>query len=656
MQSQTALNQTFGPRTPLRHLLFAACLLAFAPCSAAAQIANTAPQPTMPPPAIVKSVDEPFPGVVTLDIDATDLSRRIFWIKQEIPVPASGDLVLTYAQWIPGNHAPRGPIYNYAGLKITGGGKTLKWTRDPVENYSFHVEVPNGVKTIAVESQFLTPLATAQGGAMMTPDILRMNWYVAALYPAGYYARQIPFDVSIKLPRDWKYGTALETEARSGDTVKFKRASWETVIDSPLIAGAHFKQWDLNPKGTSRVTLNVAGDNDEAIDATEAMIAVHRTLVEQADKLFRARHFDHYDFLLTVSDQIATAGIEHARSSDNGVRSGYFRNWASALVSRDLLPHEYTHSWNGKYRRPADLWTQDFATPMRTSLLWVYEGQTQYWGTVLAARAGFLTKQQALDRLAQTAAIYAYRKGRDWRPLVDTTMDPAVAARRSLPWRSWQRSEDYYSEGLLIWLDADTYIREKSKGRKSLDDFAAAFFGVRDGDWGQLPYTRADLVSALKGVEERDWEAFFRTTVDDVAPEAPLGGLERGGYKLVYREKPTDFQRASEANDRAVDHTYSIGLSANSTGEITSVLWEGPAFKAGLTTRPQIVAVNGKEYSPAVLNEAVTNSTTTPIELTLKEDDRFRTVKLDYAGGARYPALERIAGTPDRLGDIFSPR
>lgn len=623
---------------------------------AAQQAGRSTPQPLAPAPALPALKDAPYPGVVTLEVDATDIDRKIFNVKQRIPVKA-GPTVLVYPQWIPGNHAPRGPIYNYAGLKISANGKPIAWQRDPADVYAFHVDVPDGVKALDVEAQFLTPIEAAQGPTMVTPELLRLNWFVAALYPAGYFARQIPFDVSVKLPAGWDYATALETASSSNGVIRFKTDSWETVIDSPLIAGKYMRKYDLDPGGRSRVTLNTAGDEAKQVEANPEIIEVMRNLVKQADKLYGARHYNHYDFLLTVSDKLAGSGVEHQRSSDNGVASGYFTAWTTGFVSKDLLAHEYTHSWNGKYRRPADLWTAAFNTPMRNSLLWVYEGQTQYWGNVLAARAGFVTRQQALDLIANNAATYDTRTGRDWRPLADTTLDPVIAARRSLPWHNWQRSEDYYSEGQLIWMDADTLIREKSGGKRSLDDFAKAFFGVNDGDWGQLTYTRKDLVATLNKIQPFDWESFFAARVDAVTPEAPLGGLERGGYRLVYGDTPNAVWRDQETRLRTASLLYSIGLAVDSAGKITLVQWDGPAWKSGLTTAHTIASVNGQPFTPDRLRDAVAATKSgIAVELLVKLRDVQTSVKLDYTGGHRYPHLERIAGKPAYIDDILAAR
>ncbi len=636
-------------------LLLAAALLT---TPAMAQAARSAPQPIAAAPATPAPRDVAYPGTLTLNVDATDLDRRIFRITQKIPVAHSGPLTLLYSEWIMGNHAPRGPIYNYAGLKITANGKAVPWTRDAADVYAFHVDVPAGAKSLDIEAQFLSAVEPAQGPIMMTPEMLRLNWYIAALYPAGHFARRVNFDVTVKLPQGWGYATALETASSSGATIKFKTAPWDVVIDSPLFAGKHMRKFDLDPGGRSRVTLNTMGDEAGQVDPGPEIIEVMRNLVKQADMLFGARHYDHYDFLLSVSDRLAGAGIEHQRSSDNGVGSGYFKSWETGFASKDLLAHEYTHSWNGKYRRPADLWTPNFNVPMRNSLLWVYEGQTQYWGHVLAARAGFVTKQEALDLIANNAAVYDTRTGRNWRPLADTTMDPIVAARRSLPWSNWQRSEDYYSEGQLIWMDADTLIRERSGNKRSLDDFAKAFFGVNDGDWGQLTYTRRDLVAALNRIEPYDWESFLKARVDQVAPQAPLAGLERGGYRLIWTDAPNKITRDAEGRSRGANLIYSIGLSADPAGKITLVQWDGPAFKAGLTTAGTITGVNGEAFSPDRLRSAVaaTKGNGPAVELLVKTGEAIKTVKIDYKGGLRYPNLERIPNKLAYLDDILRAR
>jgi len=380
--------------------------------------------------------------------------------------------------------------------------------------------------------------------------------------------------------------------------------------------------------------------------------------VVQADRLYGARHFDHYDFLIAMTDKLGGIGLEHHRSSENSVDPEFFTGWATHFGDRDLLAHEYNHSWDGKWRRPADQYVPNFNSPLQNSLLWVYEGQTQYYGQVLAARSGLTQKQQALDSLAMTAAAYDHRVGREWRAMQDTTNDPIISQRRPKGWLSWQRDEDYYSEGQLIWLDVDTTIREKTNGRKSLDDFARAFYGVQDGDYSATPYTFEDVVATLNGVVENDWATFLRTRLDGHGPGAPLDGLERGGYRLVYTDTPSDWQKTLYGEYKRNDFVYSLGFTTSESNRIGGLLWNSPAFKAGLASGMEIVAVNGQAANAERLSDAITaaKGATTPIELIVKDGDQFRTVAFDYHDGLRYPHLERIEGTPDRLGDILTPR
>jgi predicted metalloprotease with PDZ domain len=518
--------------------------------------------------------------------------------------------------------------------------------------------VPSGVTSLDVEFQFVSPLAGNEGRVVMTPDMLNLQWGAMSLYPAGYFARQIMVEASVRLPDGWQLATGLETASTQGATTTFKPVSFETLVDSPIFAGRYFKRFDLDPNGAVPVRLNVMADEPRLLEVTPEQLEAHRALVRQAYRLFGSRHFDHYDFLLALTDQMGGIGLEHHQSSENGTVPNYFTDWARLADRRNLLPHELVHSWNGKFRRPADLWTPNFNVPMRDSLLWVYEGQTQYWGFVLQARSGLMTKQQALDAFAATAATYDHRVGRQWRTLQDTTNDPIAAMRRAMPWLSWGRSEDYYSEGQLLWLDADTLIRERSGGRKSLDDFAQTFFGVSNGSYVPVTYTFEDLVQALNGVQPHDWAAFLRTRLDGHGPGAPLDGIARGGYKLVYTDTPTDYFKDSETRRRVSDQTYSLGVVVQSDGRIADVLWEGPAFQSGLTVGEQIVAVNGTTYNADRFKEAITGAkgSSAAIELLIKTGDRYRTVRIDYHDGLRYPRLERNAGVPALLDAIFTPK
>jgi predicted metalloprotease with PDZ domain len=630
---------------------------------AASAQADSSPQPEPLPPAppIAAPRDIPYaPGTLKLAVDATDLSHAIYRMHETVPVSGPGPLVLLYPKWLPGNHSPSGPIDKLGGLKISANGQPLTWTRDPVEVFAFHVDVPAGVSAVDVDFQFLSPVSTREGHVDMSAEMLSLEWNDVALYPAGYFSRDIPIQAQITLPAGFTLATALETEKVEGQTTTFKPTTFNTLVDSPLMAGLYFKRFDLDPGGPARVTLDVMADSPEDLEIKDDQLEAHKNLVKQAYKLYASHHYDHYDFLLWLSDKIGGAGLEHHQSSEDGTDPKYFVDWDKTAPERDLLSHEYTHSWNGKFRRPADLWTPNFNVPMRDSLLWVYEGQTQYWGFVLAARSGLISKQQALDAIAATAAVYDNQNGRAWRALEDTTNDPIIAQRRPLSWRAWQRSEDYYSEGQLIWLDADTLIRKLSGGKRSLDDFAAGFFGVRNGSFVTDTYTFDDVVAALNKVEPYDWAKFLHERLDGHGPGAPLDGLARGGYKLVYTDTPTGYFKDAQSRRKVADLTYSLGLAVSTAtpGTLASVLWDGPAFKAGMTQADKIIAVNGEAFSVDGLTSAIKRAAKggPAISLLLENKNEFRTVTIAYDGGLRYPRLEPLKGEKASLDDILTPR
>ena len=642
---------------PLKLCLFAAVALCAAN-AAPALAAVVQPMPTPLPSPIAAPEDKPYPGVIKLAVDATDLAHAIMTVHETIPVAGGGPIVLQYPKWLPGNHSPSGPIDKLGGLVVHAGGQRIEWRRDPVDVFAFHLDVPAGVSALDVDFQFLSPVSTREGRVVMTNEMLNVEWNAVALYPAGYFSRDIPVEASVKLPTGWTAATALETASKAGDVTTYKPTPFNTLVDSPLIAGQYFKAFDLDPGGPARVTLDVIADKPEDLDAKPEQIAAHKALVQQAYRVFGSHHYDHYDFLLSLSDKMGGNGLEHHQSSEDGTIPKYFLDWDKTPAGRDLLSHEYTHSWDGKFRRGADLWTPNFNVPMRDSLLWVYEGQTQYWGYVLAARSGLMTKQQTLDAIAATAATYDYRVGRSWRAMIDTTNDPIVAQRRPLSWLSWERSEDYYSEGQLIWLDADTLIREKTGGRKSLDDFAKTFFGVENGSFVTKTYTFEDVVAALNSVYPYDWASFLHQRLEGHGPGAPLDGVKRGGYRLVYDDKQSEYLKSAEMRRKNTDLMFGLGLAVSKDNKITDVQWDGPAFKAGLTEGQEIIAVNGDAYTSDLLKDAVKagKGGTAPLEMVVKNKDEVRTVRIDYHDGLRYPHFERETGTPARLDDILAAR
>jgi predicted metalloprotease with PDZ domain len=647
----------------LKTLFFTASVVALSlglgALTSAASAQDRVPMQAPPTPAIEAAKDVAYPGVLKLSVDATDLDRKIFQVRETIPVAKAGPMTILYPQWVPGGHSPRNDLDKLAGLVITANGQTLPWTRDPVAVHAFHFDVPAGATEVQLSYQFLTPVKPDVGRVLVTDDMLNVQWLQLGFYPAGYYTRRIQIEPTVKLPEGWGFGTALEKASTSGQSTTFKTTTFETLVDSPMFAGRYYKQVDLDPNGPVPVRLNIVADKPDLLEIKPEALQIHRSLVQQAYKLYGAHHYDHYDFLLALTDKMGGIGLEHHRSSENGVVPKYFTDWDKTFVGRDLLAHEYTHSWNGKFRRGADLYTPTLNEPMRDSLMWVYEGQTQYWGNVLAARSGLQTKQQGLESLAATAALYDTRAGRNWRNVLDTTNDPIIANRKPASWTSWQRSEDYYSEGQLVWLDADTLIREKTGGKKSLDDFAKAFFGVENGSYVVLTYDFDTVVQTLNGVMPYDWASFLKTRIEGLSARAPLDGLTRGGYKLVYTDTPTEFFKAAETKGKIVNLSYSLGITIGKEGVLSAVNWDTPAFKAGLTAGETLVAVNGTAYSDDLIKDAVkaTAKADAPaVELLVKDGERYRTVKIDYRGGLKYPRLERIEGTPARLDDIYAAR
>ncbi len=614
-------------------------------------LATTPALAQTPPPA-----GSAWPGTLRINVDARDLDRRIFKVTATVPAKP-GPLTLLYPQWLPGNHSPSGPIDKLAGLQVTANGKPLKWERDQFNVYAFKVDVPQGATEVVARFNYLSSQGGSQGRVVMTPEMLNLQWNASSLYPSGVDAGGLQAQASVTLPAGWSYATALETERRDGDTVVFRPISYEHLVDSPLFAGEHFQRFDLDPGAKQPVHLNVFADDAKSLKASSDQLKAHRALVQQMDKLYGARHFNHYDFLLALTDKLGGIGLEHHRSSENSGDVGYFTEWDKTWLGRDLLPHEFNHSWNGKYRRGADLATANFNVPMGDSLLWVYEGQTQFWGQVLAARSGLWSQQQARDMLANVAATFDRgRPGLAWRPLQDTTNDPTIAQRRGLAYRNYQMSEDYYSGGQMLWLEVEGKLRALSGGKRGLDDFAKAFFGMDNGAWDVNPYTFDDVVGTLNSVAPADWAGFLRERLDGHG--SLIGGLEMAGWKLVYRDTPNDAFKAQETRAKAALLTYSIGATVTDAGVVGDVVWDSPAFNAGLAPGMTVIAVDGREYKSERLKDVVAGSreSKAPITLLVKNFDRVMPISIDYHGGALYPALERISGTRDGLSALWKAR
>ena len=598
---------------------------------------------------------------IQITADLTDAPRKLYHAEVDLPVTA-GTVTLTTPKWIPGNHRPTGPVDEITGVVFTVDGKPVQWRRDDVDLYQFHVTVPKGATTLHAHLDCIVTARVSQKMAVL-------EWEKLLLYPANTPVRDILIQPALIVPAGWGIGTALTPSGSSaypvpaaGSTTHYAVTNVEQLEDSPVIAGQYFHEFQLAPEISPKHFIDVVSDFPDDSNLRPALLGELNNLVREADSLYASHHYHVYHFLLTLSDVAGGEGLEHGQSSDNGVGEKGFADDAHQLAEADLLPHEFTHSWNGKYRRPVGLYQPDFATMQQGALLWVYEGMTQYLGDVLAARAGLVTPAQYRDMLAMSAASLDYRPGREWRSTGDTAIAASILRGGNPAWSNWKRGQDYYQEGELLWLDADTLIRKLTQNKKSLDDFQKIFL-AKGGNTGPLivPYNFDELVTDLNAVTPYDWATFLHDRVDKINPRADLAGIEQGGYKLVYKDKPSASERmmgaAAGPRGRGIDCWFSIGLRVSGDGSIFDVRWNGPADKARLAPGEKIIAVNGQIFSADALREAIkaARSATEPIHLIVQADSFVSMADIDYHDGERYPVLERVEGTPDTLDDITKP-
>jgi predicted metalloprotease with PDZ domain len=593
-----------------------------------------------------------------LYVDATQASRRMIHVKMTIPL-APGPVTLVYPKWIPGAHSPVGPINDLMGLKFTLGETPISWRRDDVDMYAFHLQVPAGAGEIQAEF-YLTGTTDEVGyflGDSSAPDQLMLDWDQVVLYPLGPPADAQSIQAVLTLPAQWKFATALTADSQRGQIITFKPASLTTLIDSPLLAGTGLREFDITPPGETRPhRLDIAAESAAALEVPDDVIAAYRNLVSETGALFRSRHYDHYNFLVWLHGTYED-GLEHHQSSDNRLPEMGMADPQWRLIEADLLSHEMTHSWNGKYRRPAGLATPNYQEPMKGDLLWVYEGLTNYLGEVLAARSGLWTPADYRDRLADDAAQMDTRPGSSWRSLQDTATSAQLLYGSSPEWQAWRRTTDYYPEGSLVWLEVDTVIRSKSNGKKSLDDFCRAFAGGTSGSPTVVTYTFDDVVSTLNQIQPYDWREFFQSRLNSLSPHAPLGGIENAGWKLVYTDTPSELGQALEAKHDEIDARYSFGAILKSSGAVVDVLPGTPAFEAGLAPGMKIVSVNGRQFSPQALREVLKSAVgdSAPLEMLVNNEEKLLTLQINYHSGERYPHLQRDTSRPDTLDKILAP-
>ncbi len=597
-----------------------------------------------------------FAQAVRLEVDASAAPGRIFHSTMIFPAK-EGPVTLFYPKWFPGTHAPTGQISDLTGLRMKADGKAIPWNRDPLDMFAFHCTVPKGASELEVALDFVVPTdrqgshhpsAASQYSAMI-------SWTSLLLYPEGPKIEDLMYIPVLRFPEGWKYGTALKAVRQTETGVEFAPVSLYTLIDSPVVAGIHFRTIDLNPGSDIPYIMHLAADSEAALQMKPETITGFRNLLPEELALFGARHFTQYHFLVTLSDPIKGGAVEHHESSDNRppermfIDTDPYRYWA------DTLPHEMVHSWNGKYRRPAGLNTSNYQEAIHSDLLWVYEGLTNYLGYVLAVRSGLLSEQEFLDATAWMGAGLDQRPGRSWKPLADTTVGVQALVDASSEWETWRRALDYYEEGVLIWMEVDTILRQKSGGKASLDDFCSNFFGGKNGPAEVKSFTREDLENTLNQILPYDWKQFFSSRIDEVTFRAPLGGVEQGGWHLKYVDAATPYHTSIQKAAKRIDLRFSVGLYLDETGAVVDVVPGTPAAKAGITPGMKILGVNGRHWSDTQIKEAVRDSKNSrdPLEFLLENGDFYSVLRVDYHDGHKYPILERDASKPDLLHQII---
>jgi predicted metalloprotease with PDZ domain len=615
-----------------------------------------------PAPAARFAQAPPANRTLQLSVDATDAPRGLFHVRMTVPA-TPGPLVLAYPKWIQGEHTPSGPITQLVGLAIKAGTTAVPWRRDAMENFLFHLDVPAGADRVNVEFDYASPAAifgVGYGkGPNATSHLVIVDWHDVVLFPVEAAADDLEVSARLRLPVGWQHDTALSSTPAPDGALSFAPVSLTTLIDSPVLAGDHFRT-EVIEGGDRPARLSIAADRESALAITPERLAAYRRLPREALALFGTRHYRSYHWLVALADTLDVNGLEHHESTDIREPIGFFTDAQLALADDFVVAHEYIHSWNGKFRRPAGFATRNPQQPLDGELLWVYEGLTRYLDLLLPARTGMKTPAQSRDYLAWRAARQDRdRPGRRWRPLVDTAISAPTIWDAATDWTAYRRSgKDYYDESMLIWLEADTIIRQQTGGRRSLDDFCREFFGGDDGPPSVKPYTRADVEAALGTVAPYDWHGFFTARVYDIAPRIPLGGIEAAGWTLVYDARPNDYQRAWDRHYTQVDHTMSIGLQVSPTGAVQDVTVDSPAWQGGLGPGMTIVSINGRAFAPAVLEEQLgaAKATAGPMQFTVRHGEDSRTLRVEYHGGALYPHLERNTARPDVLSTILSAR
>lgn len=597
-----------------------------------------------------------FAQSIRLRVDLTDAPRNVYHARLNIPAKP-GAVTLVFPEWIPGNHRPSGPIAALTGIHMEAAGKTVTWQRDEIDMYAFHVDVPIAASELEVSLDAITSNDSAGGdGPAASSNLLDLNWNTVVLYPQGADSNAIEFTPSVKLPAGWKFGTALTPAHESGEEVEFAPVPLTTLVDSPLIAGKNYRKIELSTDAPTH-EMDIVADSEEDLAMKPEDLASYKKLVAETGALFGARHYRQYHFLYTLSSQVGEHGLEHHESNDSATAERTLLDPDLHMLNADLVPHEFAHSWNGKYRRPAGLATRNYQEPMIGDLLWVYEGLTDYLGNLLAERSGLRSPEQYREGLAETAALLDRRSGRTWRPLEDTARSVQTLRMLGQQWSNWRRGLDYYAEGQLIWLEVDSIIRQQTHGQRSLDDFCRRFEGGKSGPPAVVPYKFGDVVQALNEIAPYHWAALLRDRVGSTSTHAPLAGIEREGWNLVYNDQPNAFAKAVEKLFKVADFSYSLGFTVDKDGKLGDVGVFSPAYQSGIGPGMKLIAVNGRKFTPEVLRAALTGAqgTSEPIDLLVESAQFFKTYSIAYHEGNQNPHLERISGQADVLDVMLAP-
>jgi predicted metalloprotease with PDZ domain len=595
------------------------------------------------------------PPPITISVDATHVPQRILHAKLVFPVHP-GPLTLYYPKWMPADHSPDGPVWNLAGLKFLSGARELPWQQDDVDMYAFHLVVPEGITYVEASLDFLisAPGPTIDFSASGAGNLFILMWNQVVLYPQGWPAAELTFIPTLTLPSEWKFSTSLPVSNRLGNTVSFAPVALDLLVDSPVQSGQFMRVLPLSASGSPPQELDVLSDDAWALDVPSELLDHYKRLVAEAEALYKSHHFREYHFLLTLSDNVMGLGQEHHESSDDRVKQNTLVDPNARLLMAGLFPHEFSHSWNGQYRRPDGLATPDFQQPMKGELLWAYEGLTEYLGTLLSARSGLLTPSQSRDQIALIASNMEHRAGRRWRSLQNTATAAQILYFSVPEWSSYRRGTDFYPEAVLIWLEVDATMRKLTGDRKSMDDFCHVFYAGHEGEPVVKPYTFEELVSTLNGIAPNDWAAFFRSRLD-ATTGAPLGGLGGSGWRLVYSDEPNEMMVAADEVSGGGDFTSSIGLRVKHDGSVIDSIPGMPAFESGLSPYLKIIAVNGRAFSVDAMKRAIRDSKTNspPIEVVTENTAKVEVHRIQYHGGSQFPHLERVEDGPDYLGEIL---